>query len=85
MKVTGNVHTGFTAEFVPQHVGPHTIAVDYNGHPVYGTPYTCKVYDAKQVIVGNVPRGHVGDTLQFTGKFSRIINYAVDDFNILSP
>lgn len=69
MKVTGNVHSGFTAEFTPQQVGSHIIAVDYNGYPVYGTPYLCKVYDAKQVIVGNIPRGHVGNTLQFTGIF----------------
>ncbi|XP_065214935.1 filamin-A isoform X4 [Planococcus citri] len=66
VKVTGNVHSGFTAEFTPQQVGSHTIAVDYNGHPIYGTPFVSKVYDAKQVIVGNVPKGHVGNTLQFT-------------------
>lgn len=69
VKVTGNVHSGFTAEFMPQQVGPHTISVDYNGHSIYGTPYICKVYDAKQVIVGNVPPGIVGNTLLFTGTY----------------
>lgn len=68
VKVTGNVHNGFTAEFTPQQVGPHTISVDYNGHPIYGTPFVCKVYDSKKVLVGDVPKGHVGNTLQFTGK-----------------
>lgn len=34
VRVTGDAHTGFTAEFTPHAVGPHTITVDYNGHPV---------------------------------------------------
>lgn len=70
---------------MPQQVGPHTIAVDYNGHPIYGTPYVCKVYDAKQVIVGNVPRGHVGNTLQFTGKLrfrKRPPNWTIDEVDL---
>ncbi|KAI5715644.1 hypothetical protein M8J77_019933 [Diaphorina citri] len=66
VKVTGNVHEGFTAEFSPQEVGAHNICVDYNGHPVYGTPFTAKVYDARKVHVGSIPQGHVGNTLQFS-------------------
>lgn len=34
VRVTGNIHSGFTAEFTPIHVGAHTINVDYNGYPV---------------------------------------------------
>lgn len=35
VRVTGNIHSGFTAEFTPVHVGAHTINVDYNGYPVH--------------------------------------------------
>uniref|UniRef100_A0A1B6E957 Calponin-homology (CH) domain-containing protein n=2 Tax=Clastoptera arizonana TaxID=38151 RepID=A0A1B6E957_9HEMI len=66
VKVTGNVHNGFTAEFTPREVGPHSISVEYNGHPVSGTPFVAKAYDAKRVYVGPLPQGHVGNTLQFT-------------------
>ncbi|KAG8281178.1 hypothetical protein J6590_063971 [Homalodisca vitripennis] len=66
VKVTGNVHSGFTAEFTPREVGPHSISVEYNGHPVSGTPFIAKAYDAKRVYVGPLPQGHVGKPLQFT-------------------
>ncbi|XP_050433144.1 filamin-A isoform X2 [Adelges cooleyi] len=66
VKVTGNVNIGFTAEFTPQQVGAHSISVEYNGHPVNGTPYVAKAYDASKVLVGNVPKGHVGNSYQFT-------------------
>jgi filamin len=35
VRVTGNIHSGFTAEFTPTYVGAHTINVDYNGYPVH--------------------------------------------------
>lgn len=35
VRVTGNIHSGFTAEFTPIYVGAHTINVDYNGYPVH--------------------------------------------------
>ena len=35
VRVTGNIHSGFTAEFTPVSVGAHTINVDYNGYPVH--------------------------------------------------
>ncbi|CRL07142.1 CLUMA_CG020137, isoform A [Clunio marinus] len=66
VRVTGNIHSGFTAEFTPIHVGAHTINVDYNGYPVNGTPFTAKSYDAKRVSVGSVTKGSVGRPLQFT-------------------
>lgn len=68
VKVTGNVHSGFTAEFTPREVGPHSISVEYNGHAVSGTPFIAKAYDAKRVYVGSLPQGHVGKPLQFTGR-----------------
>lgn len=68
VKVTGNVHAGFSAEFTPREVGAHSVTVEYNGHPVAGTPFIAKAYDAKRVFVGPVPRGSVGKALQFTGK-----------------
>ncbi|PSN34738.1 hypothetical protein C0J52_17746 [Blattella germanica] len=65
VKVTGNIHSGFTAEFTPRDVGAHSITVEYNGHPVNGTPFVAKAYDAKRVFVGPLPKGSVGKTLQF--------------------
>lgn len=67
VKVTGNVNIGFTAEFTPLQVGAHSISVEYNGHAVNGTPYVAKAYDSSKVLVGHVPKGHVGNTFQFTG------------------
>ena len=39
-QVTGNVKSGFLAEFLPEEVGPHIISVEYNNIPVGGTPFT---------------------------------------------
>jgi filamin len=68
VKVTGNIHSGFTAEFTPRDVGAHSITVEYNGHPVSGTPFVAKAYDAKRVFVGPLPKGSVGKSLQFMGE-----------------
>ena len=38
--MTGNVKSGFLAEFLPEEVGPHVISVEYNNIPVGGTPFT---------------------------------------------
>jgi filamin len=42
--VTGNVKSGFLAEFLPEEVGPHVISVEYNNIPVGGTPFTGSSY-----------------------------------------
>lgn len=68
VSVTGSVTSGFTAEFTPRQVGPHTLSVLYNGQPVSGTPFTAKAYDASTVYVGPLPHGRVGSSLQFTGE-----------------
>ncbi|XP_040156643.1 filamin-B isoform X3 [Anopheles arabiensis] len=66
VRVTGDIHAGFTAEFTPNHVGAHTINVEYNGYPVQGTPFVAKSYDATKVAVGSVSKGTVGRPVQFT-------------------
>ncbi|KAL9919065.1 filamin-type immunoglobulin domains fbug isoform 2-T4 [Glossina fuscipes fuscipes] len=66
VRVTGDIHAGFTAEFTPITVGGHSINVEYNGFPVQGTPFLAKSYDATKVVVGSVSRGTVGRSVQFT-------------------
>ncbi|KAK0093329.1 hypothetical protein PV326_013803, partial [Microctonus aethiopoides] len=66
VKVTGNIHSGFTAEFTPRDVGVHSISVEYNGHPVNGTPFLAKAFNADKVIIGAVARGSVGQPTNFT-------------------
>ncbi|KAJ6643067.1 Filamin-B, partial [Pseudolycoriella hygida] len=65
VRVTGDVHAGFTAEFTPVSVGGHSINVEYNGYPVQGTPFLAKSYDATKVSVGSVTKGTVGRPVQF--------------------
>ncbi|KRF97963.1 uncharacterized protein Dwil_GK21843, isoform B [Drosophila willistoni] len=66
VRVTGDIHAGFTAEFTPTSVGGHSINVEYNGFPVQGTPFLAKSYDASKVVVGSVSRGTMGRPVQFT-------------------
>lgn len=66
VRVTGDIHLGFTAEFTPVNVGAHTISVDYNSFPVQGTPFIAKAYDAGKVTVGAVTKGQIGRPVQFT-------------------
>ncbi|KRT80951.1 Actin binding protein, partial [Oryctes borbonicus] len=66
VKVTGDIHSGFTAEFTPTQVGAHQITVDYNGRPVQGTPFTAKAFDSSRVTVGHVARGTVGRPVTFS-------------------
>lgn len=66
VRVTGDIHAGFTAEFTPVQVGGHSINVEYNGYPVQGTPFLAKAYDATKVSVGSVTKGTVGRPIQFT-------------------
>ncbi|XP_032572066.1 filamin-C isoform X1 [Drosophila sechellia] len=66
VRVTGDIHAGFTAEFTPTTVGGHSINVEYNGFAVQGTPFLAKSYDASKVVVGSVSRGTMGRPVQFT-------------------
>ncbi|XP_016842924.1 filamin-A isoform X2 [Nasonia vitripennis] len=65
VKVTGDIHTGFTAEFTPREVGVHAVSVEYNGHPVNGTPFLAKAFDAERVVIGPVGRASVGQAQHF--------------------
>ena len=64
--VTGDVDAGFLAEFLPDDVGPYTIAIEYNGTPVNGTPFTGYTYDASKVIVSKIPKVKVGRPVAFS-------------------
>ncbi|KAB0797522.1 hypothetical protein PPYR_08515 [Photinus pyralis] len=66
VKVTGDIHSGFTAEFTPTQVGAHQINVDYNGRAVQGTPFIAKAFDSTRVTVGHVARGTVGRPVTFS-------------------
>ncbi|EGI61903.1 Filamin-A [Acromyrmex echinatior] len=66
VKVTGNVSSGFTAEFIPKEVGVYSISVEYNGYPVNGTPFLAKAFNADKVLIGSVARGSVGQPTHFT-------------------
>ncbi|XP_011501590.1 PREDICTED: filamin-A [Ceratosolen solmsi marchali] len=66
VKVTGDIHTGFTAEFTPRDVGVHAISVEYNGHPVNGTPFLAKAFDAERVVIGPVGRASVSQAQHFS-------------------
>nr|XP_012149362.1 PREDICTED: filamin-A isoform X3 [Megachile rotundata] len=66
VKVTGDIKSGFTAEFTPKDVGVHSISVEYNGHPVNGTPFLAKAFNADKVLIGPVARGSVGQPTHFT-------------------
>ena len=79
VKIAGGARNTFVAEFVPREVGTHTISVDYNGLPVTGTPFTCKVYDAAKVYVSAMPAGVLGKSLQFTGQSTILLIRIVAD------
>ena len=66
VEVSGNVETGFLAEFTPDEVGPYTICVEYNNVPVDGTPFIASIYDSSKVVVSEIPKGKVGKPLEFT-------------------
>ena len=78
VKVTGNVKSGFTAEFLPSEVGIHMILVEYNGMAVGGTPFYSKAYDSENVMVSDITKANnssqslqhnAGKTVTFAGNF----------------
>lgn len=71
--MTGDVESGFTAEFVPRDVGVHSINVEYNRHPVNGTPFLAKAFNADKVLIGPVARGSVGQSTHFIGEFCPVL------------
>lgn len=51
-----------------------SISVEYNGHPVNGTPFLAKAFNADKVLIGPVARGSVGQPTHFTGMQRQIGN-----------
>jgi len=41
----------FRVNFKPQDAAPHSLSVRFNGEPVPGSPFTCKVLGSNQVVV----------------------------------
>lgn len=60
-------HT-FLAEFTPKVAGEHRIHVLYQGKPVGGSPFSCKVYDVSAIKVKEASKGVVGKPVTFLGK-----------------
>lgn len=52
-------------EFSPTKAGEHKIHVSHQGSPITGSPFVCKVFDAHQIKVRDVPRGFVGKPVTF--------------------
>ncbi len=69
VNVTGNVKSGFIAEFVPLEVGIHMILVEYNGVAVGGTPYYSKAYDSDSMDAPKSGGSAPGKTVTFAGTF----------------
>jgi len=73
VKVTGNVKSGFTAEFLPSEVGIHMVLVEYNGMAVGGTPFYSKAYDSENVVVSDITKSNsasqAAKTVTFAGKY----------------
>lgn len=41
----------FRVNFKPQEAAPHSLSVRFNGEPVPGSPFTCKVMGSNQIVV----------------------------------
>lgn len=52
---------GYTAHFVPETVGRHSIAILINDQHVIGSPFNCNVYDVNKVIVSGLPGRNKND------------------------
>lgn len=59
----------FQAEFTPLVAGEHRIHVAYEGQPVQGSPFSCKVYDVNAIKVKEAAKGVVGKPVTFLGAF----------------
>lgn len=63
LKDTGD--RNLRVEFSPTRAGEHKIHVSHNGASIAGSPFLCKVSDARQIKVHEVPRGFVGKPVTF--------------------
>lgn len=53
-------------------LGDHEIHVNVNGVDVTGSPFTCRVYDPAQILVGQIPDGLINKPVHFTGNFKLV-------------
>ena len=68
-QVKDNGDQTFQAEFTPKVAGEHRIHVMYEGQPVPGSPFSCKVYDVTAIKVKEAAKGVVGKPVTFLGLF----------------
>lgn len=73
-QVKDNGDQTFQAEFTPKVAGEHRIHVLYEGQPVAGSPFSCKVYDVTAIKVKEAAKGVVGKPVTFLGN-SHIFNF----------
>lgn len=66
-QVKDNGDQTFQAEFTPKMAGEHRIHVLYEGQPVPGSPFGCKVYDVTAIKVKEATKGVVGKPVTFLG------------------
>ena len=63
-------------------VGDHQIMVSYCEQPVKGSPFSCKVYDAGQVIVKHMPDfATVNQPVSFNSKFYTYLLFSFSSFD----
>ncbi|XP_078614618.1 filamin-A-like isoform X1 [Branchiostoma floridae x Branchiostoma japonicum] len=58
-KISGT-EQAYKATYTPTEIGSHNIQINFWGMPIYGSPFTSKAFDAKQVIVEEIPTGRIG-------------------------
>lgn len=51
----------FRSEYLPKQVGDHMVDISFHGSSIPGSPFTCQVYDASQIIVTGIPETTVVD------------------------
>lgn len=64
--VTGNHNGGYRVEYTPTEVGDHTVDLRLGSHPLLGSPFMSKVYDASKVRVADIASGVVGRPVYFS-------------------
>ena len=69
-QVKDNGDQTFQAEFTPKVAGEHRIHVLYEGKPVSGSPFSCKVYDVSAIKVKEASKGVVGKPVTFLGEWT---------------
>lgn len=80
-QVKDNGDQTFQAEFTPKMAGEHRIHVLYEGQPVSGSPFSCKVYDVTAIKVKEAAKGVVGKPVTFLGNLT--ISFRLITFSIL--